>query len=129
LSEVSPSVYRAGPVSSKFFDALCELQKSRNLDSNIVYRSRSLLEENGRLEDINEEKNVYSYSTEDGKLGKAAVDNAKTVFNNLKPLYLPILAVTPEKFDEMFETCVKEMEDNKIYHDTCRVYGRKKENV
>ncbi|CAG8506797.1 3705_t:CDS:2 [Acaulospora morrowiae] len=108
---------------------VCEMQTSRNFDNNLIYKFRSLLEENGKLEDINEEKNVNSYCTEDGKLGKACIENARTAFYNLKTLFLPLLGVTQERFEEMLETLPKELEDNKSYFDIARVYGRKKENV
>ncbi|CAG8562807.1 13553_t:CDS:2 [Acaulospora morrowiae] len=129
LSDVCPVIHRGGPISTKIFDTICEIQNSRNLDSNIIYRFRSLFEESGKLEDINEEKNVYNYSTDDGKLGKAAIDNMKTAFHSLKLVLMPFLGVTPEKFDEMVEACDKEFEDNKSYHEIGRIYGRKKENV
>ncbi|CAG8619941.1 1151_t:CDS:2 [Acaulospora morrowiae] len=118
--------HRLGPVSTIFFDTVRNLQTARNLDTNICYKTRSLLEENGKLEDINEEKNALRFCTEDGNLGKAVIDNTKTAFYNMKPVAMPILGVSSEKFDEMVETCAKELEDNKSYHEVVRVYGRKK---
>ncbi|CAG8521548.1 13790_t:CDS:2 [Acaulospora morrowiae] len=128
MSDFCPVLHRRGPISTKIFDTICEIQNSRNLDNNIIYRLRSLFEESGKLEDINEEKNVYNYSTEDGKLGKAAIDNIKTAIHSMKLVLIPLLEVTPEKFEEMVEVCGKEFEDNKSYHEIGRIYGRKKQN-
>ncbi|CAG8483167.1 13969_t:CDS:2 [Acaulospora morrowiae] len=121
--------HRLGPVSTKIFDSLCEAQKSRNLDNNLTHKLRLLLEQNEELEDVHEEKNRMRFKTEDGKLGKAAIDNCQNVMRNMKPVLLPILAVTSEKFDEMISVLGKELEDNDSYLDISRVYGRKKGNI
>ncbi|CAG8708668.1 6653_t:CDS:2, partial [Acaulospora morrowiae] len=129
LSEVSPFGHKLGPVSTKMWDAACKLHNNRNLDNNISYRLCSLLEQNGQLEDIHEERNMMRYKTEDGKLGKAAVDNTKNVFSNMKSVLLPVLEVTSDEFDEMINTFGKELEDNDSYLDVIRVYGRKKGKI
>ncbi|CAG8483145.1 13968_t:CDS:2 [Acaulospora morrowiae] len=121
--------YRLGLVSTKMFDAVRKIQTSRNLDNNLAYKLRSLLEQNDKLEDIHEDKNMMRYKTEDGKLGKASVDNAKYVFCNIKPVLLPVLSVTTEEFDEMINVLGKELDNNDSYLDINRVYGRKKENT
>ncbi|CAG8440458.1 11104_t:CDS:2 [Acaulospora morrowiae] len=105
------------------------MQTTRNLDKDICYKIRSLLEKNNQLEEINEEKNLMCFNTKDSKLGKAAVDNLKTAFCNLKPVCMPILEVSSEEFDEMVETSAKELEDNSSYFDLVRAYGRKKGNI
>ncbi|CAG8726319.1 13690_t:CDS:2, partial [Acaulospora morrowiae] len=101
LSEINPSGHRLGPISTRMFNA----------------------EQNSQLEDIHEEKNIMSFKTEDGRLGKAAIDNAKDVFRNMKSIFLSILEVTSEEFDEIIDTFEKELEDNNSYLDVIRAYG------
>ncbi|CAG8483188.1 13970_t:CDS:2 [Acaulospora morrowiae] len=118
--------HRLGPVSTKMFDAVCKMQASRNLDADPSDRLRSRLEQNGKLEDIHEEKNMMLHKTEEGNLGKAVVDNTKNVFRNMKPALQPILGITSEEYDEMMNVFGRELEDNASYLDVCRAYGRKK---
>ncbi|CAG8768169.1 15479_t:CDS:2, partial [Acaulospora morrowiae] len=117
LSEINPFGHRLGPVSTRLIDA------ARNLDNNISNRLRSLLEQNGRLEDIHEEKKMMRFKTEDEKLGKAAVENIKYAYCNIKSVLPSILGVTSEEYDEMINVFGKELKDNDSYLDLTRVYG------
>ncbi|CAG8440492.1 11107_t:CDS:2 [Acaulospora morrowiae] len=104
------------------------MQATRNLEINPSDKLLSRFEQNDRLEDIHEEKNMMLFKTEDGNLGKAAIDNIKYGFNNMKIVLVPILGVTSEEYDEMVNVFGKELEDNESYLDVRRVYGRKKGN-
>ncbi|CAG8464760.1 18532_t:CDS:2 [Acaulospora morrowiae] len=126
LSELGPPC-RTGPVTCKVFNAVNDFVAKQNIDHKVLYKLRLFVEQTGQFEDICEEKNTLSYGEKMGKLGQAAIDNAKFGLINARQIVLPALGVTSEEFDEMLDIVAKELREFDTYHQIIRVYARKKE--
>ncbi|CAG8464782.1 18533_t:CDS:2 [Acaulospora morrowiae] len=123
------SNFRLGPVSSKVFKAGDKFLSKQNFDFKILYKLRSFVEQDDQLGDVSEEKKVLSYGVEAGKLGQAAVDNAKFGLNSMKSLFLTILETTSEEFDKTIGIIARELREHDSYQHLIRVYACKKENL
>ncbi|RHZ83325.1 hypothetical protein Glove_97g92 [Diversispora epigaea] len=125
LMEINPIPLQMGPVSSQLFIAVEKMLQLRDLDPQIPYKLRSYFEQQGNLENITEEKNRLPFGPETGKLGQAAVENARLGFVHLKTYLLEATKIISEEFDNNLDISAKELYEFGSYQDTYCVYARK----
>ncbi|CAG8580516.1 12376_t:CDS:2 [Acaulospora morrowiae] len=128
LSEVCPP-RNFGPIAAELYRAAFEYIEEKDLDLRLAYSLRSLVEENGRFENINEEKRIIPVNNQHGRLGQAAIDNNYFGFLVLKNFMLPYLDVESEEFDEMLSTAINEFNEFGAYQEIIRVYACKRGSV
>ncbi|CAG8710760.1 16146_t:CDS:2, partial [Acaulospora morrowiae] len=112
-----------GPATTKLYFAGEEMCKQRNYDCRILYKLKSLFEQNERLEDIHEERRSIEFGIKTGKLGLAAIDNVKSGYRNVRDITEPILGVTSEEYNVLLDTMAKELRDLNSYYHINRVYA------
>ncbi|CAG8738179.1 15346_t:CDS:2, partial [Funneliformis mosseae] len=100
LMECNVLSERLGPTSFKFASALKNIFDQRGLETKMVSKLKSYIEQQGQFEEIKDEIKHLSGGSEAGKLGQALNDDIISVFKNVEVLLVPDLQVTPEEYEK-----------------------------
>ncbi|CAG8636946.1 10619_t:CDS:2 [Funneliformis caledonium] len=116
---------RLGPTSFIIANAVNTLFEQRGLETKIVSKLESYIEQQGQFEEIKDEIKLLSGSAEAGKLGQVFIEDVMRAYNNIEVVLLPILQVTPEEYKNYLKITKEEWLENNSSVRLIRVYVRK----
>ncbi|CAG8574767.1 1226_t:CDS:2 [Cetraspora pellucida] len=114
-----------GPLCTRLMSALAQDLESHEIEINIPKKMGSLLQDTGKLKNINHEYRDCPLGKQGGKAGKLALDNTIFAFKCYASKFSKEFGMTLEEYDAHFDDYIKEVDEYKTKVRTHRFWAEK----